>query len=156
MILKNIAEIRDLTGSEVGTSNYLSIDQRLLDSFANVAGDTQWIHTDPERCKSEVPGGTTIAHGYLILALSPRFFKEILVIQAPHRIVNCGLNKVRFINPLPVNSLLRMRLTILSVQQAKTGTYSAGLRVGVKYTFEREGFEKPVAIAEVILLLIPS
>ena len=113
-----------------------------IDRFAEVTGDDQWIHTDPERA-TQTPFGGTIAHGYYTLSLHPRFAKQIVAFEGFAFAVNYGLNKVRFPAPLPVGNRVRMRATLVGVEDVL-----GGAQITMKLTFEGEGALKPVCVAE--------
>ena len=101
--ITGLDELKKAEGQDVGTSGWLEVTQKAIDAFADVTGDHQWIHVDPERAK-ETPFGGTIAHGYYTLSLAPRFSEEILKLEGFTFAVNYGLDKVRFPAPLPVGS----------------------------------------------------
>ncbi|GAA2632497.1 MaoC family dehydratase [Streptomyces axinellae] len=136
-------ELREATGQELGTSDWLEIDQKRIDLFADATGDHQWIHVDPARA-AEGPFGTTIAHGYLTLSLLPSLIPQIMRVEGMRMGVNYGVNKVRFPSPVPVGSRLRARATLAEVATASDG----GVQVAAKVTVEREGESKPVCVAE--------
>lgn len=138
----------DLVGQEVGVSDWLTIDQQRINTFAEATGDFQWIHVDVERAKRELPGGKTIAHGFLTLSLIPLLTKSILPIEGVKQGINYGSDKVRFTHMVPVGSRIRARQTVKSVTP-KAG----GLQIVDEVTIEIEGEERPACIAEVIRLL---
>lgn len=139
----NLSALADCVGQEVATSGWITITQEQINLFAQATGDHQWIHVDVERAKAG-PFGAPIAHGFLTLSLVPRFFEEALSVTSVRMGVNCGLNKVRFIAPVPVGSRLRARLKLLdSTPIAGNGTQTAW-----EVTIEREGSDKPVCVAE--------
>jgi acyl dehydratase len=142
LTLNGIDDIKARIGQELGVSDWLEVTQETIDRFADVTGDHQWIHVDPERAKA-TPFGGTIAHGYLTLALAPRFSYEIYTIEGVAFALNYGLNRVRFVSPLPVDSRVRMRAGIASVEDIP-----GGVQLANTLTFEREGGEKPVCVAE--------
>ncbi|WP_030893507.1 MaoC family dehydratase [Streptomyces sp. NRRL F-5053] len=135
--------LRDAAGEELGTSDWLEIDQQRIDGFAEATGDHQWIHVDPERA-AEGPFGTTIAHGYLTLSLLPALVPQVLRVEGMRMGVNYGVNKVRFPAPVPVGSRVRARVALGEVDEAADG----GVQVAARVTVEREGGEKPVCVAE--------
>ena len=94
-------------GKELGPSEWLTVTQEMIDKFAEATGDHQWIHVDVERAKRELPGGKTIAHGYLTLSLLPRMAPTLMSITGRRRGVNYGSNKIRFISPVPAGSRIR-------------------------------------------------
>ncbi len=131
-------------GKQLGPSVWMTIDQKMIDQFAEATGDHQWIHVDVERAKAG-PFGAPIAHGYLTLSLLPRFFESSLEIVESRMGVNYGLNKVRFMAPVPVGSRLRARMTL-----AKFEKLEGGVQTTWSVTVEREGGDKPVMVAETI------
>lgn len=139
------AELTSLVGQEVAVSDWIEISQQRIDNFAEATGDLQWIHVDVERAKRESPFGTTIAHGFLTLSLLPMLMQNAIHISYLKMGVNYGLNKVRFPAPVPVNSKLRGRMSLLSVQEI-----SGGAQMIWEINVEREGGDKPVCVAESI------
>jgi acyl dehydratase len=136
--------VGDLTGREV-VSEWREIDQGRIDLFAEATDDPQWIHTDPERAAAG-PFGTTIAHGFLTLSLTVPLFEEALPpLEGYALTVNYGLNRTRFMAPVPVGSRIRGRFLIESVEQV-----TGGEQATVAVTIEREGQEKPVCVAEAL------
>ncbi len=143
--ITSIADARGLLGQELGVSDWLTIDQRRINDFADVTGDHQWIHVDVERAKSQSPYRAPIAHGFLTLSLIPALSKDNFRIQNAQLVINYGLNKVRFLNPVPVGSRIRVRSELIDVKAADT---SADLTV--RHTVEIDGAERPAAVAEMI------
>ncbi|HEV7626711.1 MAG TPA: MaoC family dehydratase [Streptomyces sp.] len=137
-------ELVAAVGQELGVSDWLEIDQKRIDLFAEATGDHQWIHVDPARAK-DGPFGTTIAHGYLTLSLLPALVPQIMRVDGVRMGVNYGANKVRFPAPVPVGSRLRARAELLDVSEA-----GGGVQIATKVTVEREGGEKPVCVAETL------
>lgn len=148
--MKTVAfdELPSLAGQEIGVSDWVAIDQDRINKFADATGDRQWIHVDVERAKKEMPGGKTIAHGYLTLSLIPMFGQQILRIAGISRGINYGSNKVRFTNMVPVGSRVRGRQKILSVEPR-----AGGLQLINEMTIEIEGEPRPACIAETIGLI---
>src|ERR1700729_2660529 len=103
-------------GQDMGVSDWVLIDQDRINKFADATGDHQWIHVDVERAKALMPGGKTIAHGYLTLSLIPWLTGDFLSIQGVTRGINYGSNKVRFINMVPVGSRVRARAKLLAAE----------------------------------------
>ncbi|WP_326691436.1 MULTISPECIES: MaoC family dehydratase [unclassified Streptomyces] len=136
-------ELREAIGQELGTSDWLEIDQKRIDLFAEATGDHQWIHVDPARA-AEGPFGTTIAHGYLTLSLLPALVPQIMRVEGMRMGVNYGVNKVRFPSPVPVGSRLRARATLADVTTASDG----GVQVTAQVSVESEGGSKPVCVVE--------
>src|SRR5919198_5400341 len=102
--LERPADLAQYVGKEIGVSDWFTVDQALIDKFADATGDHQWIHVDVERAKRELPGGKTIAHGYLTLSLVPRLAATLLKVSKRRRGVNYGSNKVRFTNVVPAGA----------------------------------------------------
>jgi acyl dehydratase len=146
-IVRSVEEAKALVGQELGLSDWLVVDQGRIDGFASATDDHQWIHVDVERAKAEMPGGTTIAHGYLLLSLMPALMDMIVALPTLQRAINYGLNKVRFKNPVPAGSRVRMRSVLLQAQKR-----AGALQVILENTLEVEGQEKPAFVAEVIAL----
>ena len=145
--MKTITGLDELKASEgevLGTSDWHEVTQDAIDAFADVTGDHQWIHVDPERAK-DTPFGGTIAHGYYTLSLAPRFSYELFNLEGVAFGINYGLNKVRFPSPLPVGSRVRMRMQLQDVEDIP-----GGAQITMKLTFERDGGEKPVCVAEAL------
>jgi acyl dehydratase len=132
-------------GRELGPSEWMTVDQAMIDKFADATGDHQWIHVDVERAKREMPGGKTIAHGYLTLSLVPRMAQTLTRVKKRSRGLNYGSNKVRFINPVPAGARIRLRQRIARVEEIE-----GGVRVTSEMTVEVEGQPKPALVAETI------
>jgi acyl dehydratase len=137
-------ELKAATGEDLGTSEWHEIYQDAVNAFADVTGDHQWIHIDTERAK-DTPFGGTIVHGYFTLALAPVLGAEIVSFSGFNFVLNYGLGKVRFPAPLPVGSKVRGSVKISSVEDVP-----GGVQVTQVMTFEREGGDKPVCVAETL------
>ena len=137
------SEVLASIGQEVAVSDWITITQAQIQMFADATGDQQWIHTDPERA-AKGPFGTPIAHGFLTLALLPQFFESTFEIEGAKMGVNYGLNRVRFMAPVPVNSRLRARMTLQAAERIEPD----GIQMTWLVTVEREGGDKPVCVAE--------
>jgi acyl dehydratase len=144
------ADIARHVGEEIGTSEWVLIDQDRVNKFADATGDHQWIHVDVERARRELPTGGTIAHGYLTLSLIPMLGSQLLRIEGVSRGINYGSNKVRFTNMVPTGSRVRARQKLLAVE-AK----GPGLQLTNEVTIEIEGQDRPACIAETISLIYP-
>jgi acyl dehydratase len=140
--ITGLDELKDAEGETLGTSDWHEVTQEDIDAFADLTGDHQWIHVDPERAK-DTPFGGTIAHGYYTLSLAPRFSEQIIRLDGFSFGVNYGLNKVRFPAPLPVGDRVRMTSRMERVEPIP-----GGAQIVLELTFEREGGEKPVCVAE--------
>jgi acyl dehydratase len=141
-------ELPSLAGQEIGVSDWVLIDQDRINKFADATGDHQWIHIDVERAKTEMPGGKTIAHGYLTLSLIPMLGAQIMRITGVSRGINYGSNKVRFTNMVQVGSRVRGRQKILSVEPK-----GGGVQMISEMTIEIEGQDRPACVAETIGLI---
>lgn len=135
-------ELTSLAGRDLGWTEWAEITQDRVNTFADAVDDHQWIHTDPARAK-EGPFGGAIAHGFLTLSLATRFWSELLETEGVTTKVNYGLDKVRFISPVPVGSRVRMNAVIAEVEEVKGG----GVQFTVDQTFEIEGSERPAVVA---------
>lgn len=142
LVLNGLDEVKSYVGKELGVSEWHTVTQELIDRFAEVTGDDQWIHIDVERAK-QTPFGGTIAHGYYTLSLAPRFSYDMFSLQGFAFGVNYGLNRVRFPAALPVGDRVRMRAKLLAVDEIP-----GGAQIATELTFEREGGDKPVCVAE--------
>ncbi|MFH0245062.1 MaoC family dehydratase [Streptomyces sp. HK10] len=145
-VFTSVDELRDAVGEELGTSDWLEIDQKRIDLFADATGDHQWIHVDPGKAAAG-PFGTTIAHGYLTLSLLPVLVPQLIRVEGVRMGINYGVNKVRFPSPVPVGS--RVRATARITEVSEVGEDRAQLTSLV--TIEREGGEKPVCVAESVV-----
>jgi acyl dehydratase len=142
LTVNGIDELKTKVGDELGVSEWHEVTQDKIDAFAEVTGDDQWIHIDPDRAK-ETPFGGTIAHGYYTLSLAPRFSYDLFKLEGVAFGLNYGLNKVRFPAPMPVGDKVRMRMELQSVDDIP-----GGAQITMKLTFERENGDKPVCVAE--------
>jgi acyl dehydratase len=137
-------DLQQHVGQELGPSDWITVDQAMIDKFAEATGDHQWIHVDVERAKREMPGGKTIAHGYLTLSLVPRLASTLLKVTKRSRGVNYGSNKVRFTGMVPAGARVRLRQKLLKVEEVANN----GVRVTSEMTMEVEGQERPALVAE--------
>ena len=133
-------------GKELGPTEWITVTQEMIDKFAEATGDHQWIHVDVERAKKEMPGGKTIAHGYLTLSLLPRLAPTLMTVEKRSRGINYGSNKVRFISPVPAGARVRLKQRIVKAEEVEGG----GVRVYNEMTMEVEGGQKPAMVAETI------
>ncbi|MEV6103549.1 MaoC family dehydratase [Streptomyces sp. NPDC051940] len=141
-IFASADELKAAVGEQLGWTDWLEVDQKRIDLFAEATGDHQWIHVDPEKAAAG-PFGTTIAHGYLTLSLLPLFGPQLLAVEGAKMGINYGTNKVRFPAPVPVGSRLRATARIADVTDVP-----GGVQLAVAFTVEREGGDKPVCAAE--------
>jgi acyl dehydratase len=148
-VLTSFDELAGATGEDLGTSDWLTIDQDRIDQFAEATGDHQWIHVDVERATAG-PFGGTIAHGYLTLSLLPMLGAQIFSLETPGAKLNYGVNKVRFPSPVSVGSRVRATATLGSVTDVP-----AGKQLTFGWVIEIEGQAKPACVAETVVLLLP-
>lgn len=142
LTLTGLNEVKSYVGKELGVSDWHLVTQEKVNEFAEVTGDDQWIHIDVERAR-DTPFGGTIAHGYYTLSLAPRFSYDMFKLDGFAFGVNYGLNRVRFPAPMPVGDKVRMRAKLAAVDEIP-----GGAQITTELTFEREGGEKPVCVAE--------
>ncbi len=142
LTVNGIDDLKARVGEDLGTSRWVEVTQTEIDAFAEATGDHQWIHVDPERAK-DTPFGGTIAHGYYTLSLAPMLSYEMFTVDGVAFGINYGLNRVRFPSPLPVGSKVRMQATLTEVTDIP-----GGAQFTTTLTFEREGGDKPVCVAE--------
>ncbi|MEU6801613.1 MaoC family dehydratase [Streptomyces neyagawaensis] len=140
--VNGIDELKKLAGSDLGTSEWIEVTQERINTFADVTGDHQWIHVDPEKA-AEGPFGAPIAHGYLTLSLFIPLFTELLDVEGVSTKVNYGLNKVRFPSPVKVGSKIRLVGRLASVEDVP-----GGVQITVDGTIEIEGAPKPAAVLQ--------
>lgn len=147
-VFKTFDEVAAAAGEELGTSDWLVIDQDRVNAFADATGDHQWIHVDVDRAK-DGPFGGTIAHGYLTLSMVPFFGSQIFRLETPGAKLNYGVNKVRFPNPVKVGSRVRCTASFGEVTELPTGK-----QLVIRYVIEIEGEDKPACVAETVVLLL--
>ncbi|MBC8151818.1 MAG: zinc-binding dehydrogenase [Bacteroidetes bacterium] len=148
LLFDNIAHLKTFTGRELGTSDWLPVTQAMINDFAKATGDYQWIHVDTEKAKTNLPGGTTVAHGFLTLSLSPRFSYGLYSVTSTKMALNYGTDKVRFISPVPSGSRVRMRAVLTAVEDMP-----GGAKVRIEATFEIDGQTKLACVAELISVI---
>jgi len=141
----SVQDLQDLVGVELGPTEWHVVDQSRIDGFADLTGDHQWIHVDPARA-ADSPFGSTIAHGLYSLSRTPAFLEELMAFDGFVHSLNYGYDKVRFIHPLPVDSRIRLRASLTSVEETSPGA----VKVVTMLTVEAEGIDKPILIAESI------
>jgi len=142
--------VADFVGQEIGSSDWMTVDQPMIDAFAKLTGDRQWIHIDMERAEREAPTGTTIAHGLLTLSLLPMMRSEIGVIpKGTGRAINYGYDKIRFLAPIKSGARIRTHVTLSTVTPRGNG-----LLIDTRNTVEIEGEDKPAMIADSLTLLL--
>jgi acyl dehydratase len=137
--------LKNLPGTDLGSSDWLEVTQERVDTFAAATGDHQWIHVDEQRARSG-PFGGTIAHGYLTLSLVIPLFNDLLEITGISMSVNYGLEKVRFPSPVPVGSKIRLTAEVLSVEEIK----GDGVQMALTFTVQIDGSTKPACVAQAL------
>ncbi|WP_447594124.1 MaoC family dehydratase [Aquipseudomonas campi] len=148
MPLVPVTQLQDYVGKELGRSEWLTIDQERINQFAECTGDHQFIHVDPVKAK-HTPFGSTIAHGFLSLSLIPKLMEALMIMPEGLKMaVNYGLDSVRFIQPVKVNSRVRLAVSILEVTEKRAGQWL----IKAQATLEIEGEDKPAYIAEPLTL----
>ena len=148
MILKDFTEFKKLVGTTLAPSPWLHVEQKMIDSFAAASKDYQWIHVDQERAKKESPFKSTIAHGFLSIALIPKFLSEVLVVSSLKMGYNYGLEEVRFPHSVKEGSYLRGIMHVESIEEQKF----KALKIVWKVTIEIKGVRKPACVAKMITI----
>ena len=148
--IPNLERLRELAGREVGTSDWVVMSQERIQAFADITGDHQWIHVDPERARGETPFGGTVAHGFLTLSLLSALMQNALAIGGLRMAINYGLNRVRFVSPVPAGMRIRARITLQALEEV-----TGGFQVTWQVTIEREQGGKPACIADWIVRYYP-
>jgi acyl dehydratase len=149
-VISSIDEGIEAVGQELGVSKWIAIEQERIDAFADATDDHQWIHVDVKRARTESPYRTTIAHGFLTLSLIPGLSKDNYRVENAKMGINYGLNKVRFLAPVPVGSRIRLRSELVDAKKVDETTVD----LVVRQTVELDGSDKPAAVAEVIARMI--
>ena len=142
--IATLQSLQQRVGEELAVGDWVTVDQPMIDKFAEATGDHQWIHIDAERAKKG-PFGTTIAHGFLTLSLLPKLAESAIKIDDVRMGVNYGLNRVRFPAPVPSGSRIRARMKLLTYEPI-----DGGAQLVMEVTMEREGSDKPVCVAETV------
>ncbi|TAF64594.1 MAG: MaoC family dehydratase [Cytophagales bacterium] len=145
--IKSKEELKGYLGKEIGATEWQTITQEQINDFAKATGDHQWIHIDVEKAKQFSPFRTTIAHGFLTLSLAPMLIDQIFKMEGVKMGVNYGLNKVRFINPVPAGAKVRMRATLANLEDVDNN----GVQVTMTLTYELDGADKPACVAESLM-----
>jgi acyl dehydratase len=144
-VINGLDDLKSRVGQELGVSDWLEVTQERINEFADVTGDHQFIHVDPEKAK-QTPFGGTIAHGLFSLSIGPALSYDMWTVEGVAFALNYGYNKIRFPAPLPVGSQVRMRATLAEVAEI-----AGGAQFVVTQTFEREGADKPVCVADQVV-----
>ncbi|MEQ9102260.1 MAG: MaoC family dehydratase [Imperialibacter sp.] len=146
--ITSIEQMEALVGQEIGTSDWLKIDQGMINAFAAATGDRQWIHVDTSRAAASA-FGTTIVHGFFLLSLLPRLKAQLVEFKLAAMAINYGSEKIRFLAPVPVNARVRLKTKLLKIEEG-----SSGIKLFTKNNLELEGSEKDALVAETITLLV--
>ena len=149
--IPNVASLRNRIGEEIAVSDWIEVSQARIDQFAEATEDRQWIHVDPARAAVESPFRTTIAHGFLTLSLISLLARRALSIGGVRMAINYGVNRVRFVSPVPAGSRIRGRFSPAAVEEA-----GAAVQVTWTVTVEREHGDKPCLVAEWLVRYYPS
>jgi len=144
-VVRTIEDAQALIGTEVGVSDWVLIDQARINQFADATDDHQWIHVDPDRAARDLPIGSTIAHGYMTLALIPALIDNFVEFVGLERVINYGINKARFKAMVPVGSRVRLRAVLNSARKR-----AGALQLILNCTVEVEGQAKPACVVETI------
>lgn len=147
----HLAELGTVVGRQIATSDWMVVSQDRIDAFAETTDDHQWIHVDTERARTETPFASTIAHGFLTLSLTSTLMRSALTIDGPRMTLNYGLNRVRFVSPVPSGSQIRARIAVQEVDDL-----GDSIQVIWNVTIEREGGDKPCVVAEWIVRYYPG
>ena len=140
----SLAALAAAPGLPIGSSDWLTVTQQMIDAFAALTGDRQWIHVDVERARRDAPGGATIAHGYLLIGLIGVLQPQIFTVACP-TVLNYGMNKLRFLSAVPSGSRVRLAQAVKSAEQVK-----GGWRIEFASTLEVEGQERPAFAADIV------
>ena len=151
MMVVDLAHLGELVGREVATSDWLAITQDRINAFADVTDDPQWIHVDASRAKAETPFGATVAHGFLTLSLLSALMRDAVTVDGPRMTLNYGLNRVRFVSPVPSGSRIRARVALAAIDDM-----GDSIQATWSVTIEREGGDKPAVVAEWIVRYYPG
>jgi len=150
-VIPNVAAIVDLVGRDLGTTDWTEVSQEQIDAFAAATGDYQWIHCDVERARRESPFKSTVAHGYLTVALTPVLLPTLLRVEDCGSVINTGIEKLRLSTPVLAGSRVRMSATVKDARKVPRG----GIRASISIRFEVEGSEKPACHGDVTYVYFP-
>ena len=148
--IQDVRSLRDRIGEEIAVGDWFEITQARIDQFAEATGDAQWIHVDPARAAAESPFKTTIAHGFLTLSLLSSLIRDAMTFHGLRMAINYGMNRMRFVAPVPAGSRIRARFMLISVEDT-----SGSVQVTWQVTIEREHSDKPCCVAEWIVRYYP-
>ena len=149
--ITDVRTLRDRIGEEIAVGDWFEVSQARIDRFAEATGDAQWIHVDPVRAAAESPFKTTIAHGFLTMSLLSSLIRDAMTFHGLRMAINYGMNRMRFVAPVPAGSRIRARFTPVSVEDA-----SGSVQVTWQVTIDREHSDKPCCVAEWIVRYYPA
>jgi acyl dehydratase len=149
--IPSVPALKEFIGQPMGPSDWVTVTQERIQSFADATGDQQWIHTDPERAKSESPFGGSIAHGYFTISLAPPLISQLFTIDGCSMTVNSGIEKMRLQEPVRAGARIRLSAEIRGVRMLPSG----GARTTIHFVFEVEGGRKPACVCDAVLVYIP-
>lgn len=149
LIFENLNDFKSIQGKNLPKGEWYTITQQMINDFANATLDKQWIHVDEQRAEQESPFKSTVAHGFMSVAMISRMLEEMFEVRSVKMGLNYGLNKVRFPNPVPVNSELRMLSSVSNIEDLGDN----GVKVTFSCTIEIKGQEKPACVAEFLAAL---
>jgi acyl dehydratase len=149
--IPDLSRLRELAGQDVGTSDWMAVTQERINAFADATEDHQWIHVDRTRAATDSPYGTTIAHGFLTLSLVSALMRNAISIGGLRMTINYGLNRVRFVAPVPADARIRGRIKLLTIVDVDDG-----MQATWNMTVEREGSDKPCLVAEWLVRYYPA
>ena len=150
-VIPNVAAIADLVDRELGTTDWIEVSQEQIDAFAAATGDRQWIHCDVERAQRESPFKSTIAHGYLSVALTPVLLPQLLIVKNCRTVINRGIEKMRLSTPVLAGSRIRMSAIVKDARKVPRG----GVRATISVRFEVEASDKPACYGVVTYVYFP-
>jgi acyl dehydratase len=151
IVIPDMARLRDRIGDELAVSDWFAVTQDRITRFAEATDDQQWIHVDPARAATESPFKTTVAHGFLTLSLAPVLARTAMTLPPLRMAINYGVNRVRFVAPVPAGSRIRGRFTPGAVEES-----GGGVQVTWHVVIEREGSDKPCCVAEWVVRYYPD
>jgi acyl dehydratase len=146
--VKDIEALKEMVGKELPNAEWITVTQQMINDFANATFDKQWVHVDTARAAKESPFKTTIAHGFMSLALISKMLEDLIVVESVKMGLNYGLNYVRFPHPVPVNSKLQMKASIKEIEEQ-----SPGVKITFSCTVQIEGIDKPACVAEFLAMM---
>lgn len=149
LVFENLSEFKSFKGKDLPKGEWYTITQQMINDFANATLDKQWIHVDEERAAKESPFKSTVAHGFMSVSMISKMLEEMFLVKSVKMGLNYGLNKVRFPNPVPVNSELRILSSVKDIEDLANN----GIKITFNCTIEIKGQEKPACVAEFLAAL---